>query len=62
VAVTGYGHLSGKARSADDGFLTYMVKPVEPDDLRELLTRCAALRTAMPVDAGLVPAINSLSP
>jgi CheY-like chemotaxis protein len=58
VAVTGYGHLSGKARSADDGFLTYMVKPVEPDDLRELLTHCASLRSAVPVDAGLAAPIN----
>jgi signal transduction histidine kinase/ActR/RegA family two-component response regulator len=37
VAVTGYGHAEDRARSWDAGFDLHLVKPVDPDALREAL-------------------------
>jgi DNA-binding response OmpR family regulator len=37
VAVTGYGHEEARVRSEEAGFDRHLVKPVNPDALRELL-------------------------
>jgi PAS domain S-box-containing protein len=37
VAMTGYGQVEDRLRSAGAGFTTHLVKPVEPDALRRLL-------------------------
>jgi CheY-like chemotaxis protein/anti-sigma regulatory factor (Ser/Thr protein kinase) len=39
VAVTGYGQPEDRARSAEAGFDAHLVKPVELDELRELIER-----------------------
>ena len=58
VAVTGYTRLSGQGRPADDDFLTYLVKPVEPDELRELLYLCSLQRSSPANDGAFAAAIN----
>jgi CheY-like chemotaxis protein len=37
IAITGYGHEACRSRAEAMGFQHYLVKPVEPDYLRELL-------------------------
>lgn len=39
VAVTGYGQAEDRERSKDAGFDHHLAKPVDPDSLRELLSR-----------------------
>ena len=39
IAVTGYGQPEDRARSAEAGFDAHLVKPVEPDELRETIER-----------------------
>jgi CheY-like chemotaxis protein len=39
VAITGFGQPVDQRRSADAGFDHHLVKPVEPDTLRDLLAR-----------------------
>ena len=58
VAVTGYSRLPAWVGPADDIFLTYMVKPVEPDELRELLNLVSVQRGTPPTGAGAADAIN----
>jgi CheY-like chemotaxis protein/anti-sigma regulatory factor (Ser/Thr protein kinase) len=41
VAVTGYGQPEDRARSAEAGFDAHLVKPVELDELREVIERLA---------------------
>ena len=38
VALTGYGQEGDRQRSVEEGFRAHLVKPVDPDVLRELLT------------------------
>lgn len=42
IAMTGYGAPEDRARAIDAGFDLHLVKPVDPDDLIELLAGCAA--------------------
>ena len=37
VALTGWGQQADRQRSKDAGFDRHLVKPVDPDDLRDLL-------------------------
>jgi CheY-like chemotaxis protein len=37
IAITGYGDESSRRRAIDEGFDHYLVKPVEPDELQDLL-------------------------
>jgi CheY-like chemotaxis protein len=39
VALSGYGRPEDKQRSADAGFDAHLVKPVDFDDLRQLMNR-----------------------
>jgi CheY-like chemotaxis protein len=39
VAITGYGQDSDRERSRDAGFDHHLVKPVEPEELQEILER-----------------------
>jgi CheY-like chemotaxis protein len=39
VALTGYGQAEDKARATEAGFDTHLVKPVDPTQLSEVLTR-----------------------
>jgi CheY-like chemotaxis protein len=39
IAVSGYGRDEDRARSRDAGFNHHLLKPVEPDVLRDLVTR-----------------------
>lgn len=41
VALTGYGHEDAVRRAAEAGFDRHLAKPVEPDELLELLARTA---------------------
>ncbi len=41
VAMTGYGQFEDRQRSAEAGFTTHLVKPVEPEALRRLLADSA---------------------
>jgi two-component system CheB/CheR fusion protein len=42
VALTGYGRTEDRARSAAAGFTAHLVKPVDPEELRELLAQLPA--------------------
>ena len=44
VAMTGYGQEEDRRRSADAGFDAHMVKPVDLESLRELLSRPELVR------------------
>ena len=39
AAVTGYGEESARQQSEDAGFDCHLIKPVDPDTLRDLLAR-----------------------
>jgi CheY-like chemotaxis protein len=41
VALTGYGHDEALRRAAEAGFDRHLAKPVEPDELLELLAETA---------------------
>ncbi len=41
IAISGYGRESDLSRARAVGFSCYLLKPVEPEDLRELLSRTA---------------------
>jgi CheY-like chemotaxis protein len=41
VALTGYGQPEDRARALQAGFDVHLVKPVDPEQLKELLERCA---------------------
>jgi CheY-like chemotaxis protein len=41
IAVTGYGMESDKRKAKDAGIDHYLVKPVDPDELHEILSRIA---------------------
>jgi two-component system CheB/CheR fusion protein len=42
VALTGYGRTEDRERSGAAGFTAHLVKPVDPNDLRELLSQLPA--------------------
>ncbi len=42
IAMTGYSAPEDRARAIDAGFDLHLVKPVDPDDLIDLLAGCAA--------------------
>jgi signal transduction histidine kinase len=46
VAVTGYGQEEDRRRSQEAGLDDHLTKPVDPDRLRELISRCAPGRSA----------------
>jgi signal transduction histidine kinase len=46
VAVTGYGRAEDRARAEEAGFDAHIVKPAQPDALREVLQRARASHTA----------------
>ena len=46
VAITGYGQPADRERTEAAGFDRHLVKPVEPDDLHELLRSLAETRTS----------------
>jgi CheY-like chemotaxis protein len=52
VAVTGYGTAEDRARCAAAGFDHHLLKPVEPDALRGLLTEYAGRLSRRPALAG----------
>ena len=39
VALTGYGRVEDRKRSAESGFTAHLVKPVDPEKLREMVAR-----------------------
>jgi CheY-like chemotaxis protein len=41
VALTGYGRSEDRRRSAEAGFIAHLVKPVDPQVLRDLLSQLA---------------------
>jgi len=43
IALTGYGQEEDRQRAREAGFEYHMVKPVNPDDLRELLILAEAI-------------------
>jgi CheY-like chemotaxis protein len=43
IALTGYGQEEDRQRAREAGFEYHMVKPVDPDDLMELLVLAASL-------------------
>jgi CheY-like chemotaxis protein len=43
VAITGYGQESDRRRSRDAGFDAHLVKPVDLDELRDLLVELSSL-------------------
>jgi CheY-like chemotaxis protein len=46
VALTGYGRPEDRERAIQSGFDAHLVKPVDPDELNELLTTLAERRQA----------------
>ena len=42
--VSGYGDEKSRRRSRDVGFDHYLVKPIEPDELKEAIERCSLAR------------------
>jgi PAS domain S-box-containing protein len=49
VALTGYGQPQDRARSAEAGFDTHLVKPVDPSDLNRILGRLSSAAVGGPV-------------
>jgi DNA-binding response OmpR family regulator len=46
IALSGYGHANARDRGRSAGFDEYLVKPVSPDELNQVIGRiCAARRT-----------------
>jgi CheY-like chemotaxis protein len=43
IAMTGYGYPHDRRHALEAGFDAHLVKPVDPDGLRELLARSEAI-------------------